>query len=173
MIRFTALIAIVILFSYCKKPTEFKEIEVNSLFSIQVPVYLHPTNELLPFTANNIHQYQDSAGKVCLLIFDTTRAGFEINSLKTFYDSMVANPTIDSVTITAPEFVQVDNDSAYRSEIIGILNKNRVFSEIQTIATKDHYYFMQTWSSLDRREELKPDMYKILVSFHDISHVKK
>lgn len=173
IVRFSALIAIAILFSYCKKPTEFKEIDVNNLFSLQVPFYFHSTDELLPFTANNIQQYQDSVGKICLLVFDTSRVGFEINTLKTFYDSMVAAPVMDSARILPAELVKIDNDSAYQSEITGIHNNIRVFGEMAAIATNDHYFFMLTWSSLDRRKELKPDMYKMLHSFHDISHLKK
>jgi hypothetical protein len=87
---------------------------------------------------------------------------------------MVATPVMDSVKILSPELIKVDNgDSAYKSEITGILNHVKVFSEIEAIATKDRYYFMQTWSSIDRREDLKPEMYKMLNSFHDISHLKK
>lgn len=102
IIKIIALIVISVVFSYCKKPTEFKEIEVNSLFTLQIPFYLHPANDLLPFTASNIQQYHDSSGKICLLVFDTSRIRFEITSLKIFYDSMVATPVMDSVRILSP-----------------------------------------------------------------------
>src|ERR1700735_3785044 len=111
IILFIVLVAIVSLFSYCKKPTEFKEIEVENLFSLQIPVYLHTTGDLMPANIPNIHQYDDSVGNVCLLIFDTSRVGFEITTLKTFYDSMVANPVMDSARIITPELVKIDNDS--------------------------------------------------------------
>lgn len=170
---YSILIFVIFVFSYCKKPTKFKEIDVNNLYSLQIPAYLNSTNKLLPFTASNIQQYQDSVGKICLLVFDTSRIGFEISTLKVFYDSMVANPVLDSSKITSPELSKVDNDSAYQSEITGIHNGIKVFGEIETIATKDRYYYMFSWSSLDRREQLKPDMNTILTSFHDISHLKK
>jgi hypothetical protein len=173
VIRFFAFFAITVLFSYCKKPTEFKEIEVNNLFTLQVPVYLHPTGDLMPDNIPNIHQYDDSIGNVCLLIFDTSRVGFEISTLKTFYDSMVANPVMDSARILAPELVKIDNDSAYQSEITGKHSNVRLFGELAAIASKNRFYFILTWSSLDRRDILKQDMYKILHSFHDISHLKK
>lgn len=146
---------------------------MNNLFSLQVPVYLHSTSDLLPFDDPNIHQYEDSVGKVCLLVFDSSRIGMEISTLKVFYDSMVTRPIMDSFKITPPELVTIDNDSAYQSEITGVFNKARIFSEIETIATKDRYYFIQTWSSLDRHDQLKHDMYKMLNSFHEISHLKK
>jgi hypothetical protein len=171
-IYFVALILIAILFSNCKKPTEFKEIEVTNLYTLQMPVYLHPTNELLPFNDPNIHQYEDSAGKICLMVYDSSREEIGISTLKTFYDSMVANPIMDSAVILSPALVKVDNDSAYQSEITGKRNNIKLFNEIETIATKDRFYFILTWSSLDRREQLKPDMYKMLNSFHDISHSK-
>jgi len=170
--KIVASLAIAIVFCCCKKPTEFKEIEVPNLFSLQVPAYLKSTDKLIPFTASNIQQYQDSAGKICLLVFDTSRS-IEIGTLRTFYDSMIANPVLDSAKITPVESVNVDNDSAYRSEITGIHNDVRVFGEIETIATKNRYYYMLVWSSLDRREELKPDLYKMLNSFKDLSHSKK
>ena len=168
---FIAFILMVAVFSCCKKPTKFKEIDVNNSYSLQVPAYLNSTDKLLPFTASNIQQYQDSVGKICLLVFDTSRIG--IGTLKTFYDSMVSNPVLDSVKITLPELGQIDNDSVYRSEITGIHNSIKVFGEIETIATKRRYYYLFSWSSLDRREELKPDMNTVLTSFHDISHQKK
>ena len=173
IIKFAAFIAIIVIFCNCKKPTVFKEVEVNNLFSLQIPAYLHSTGDLLPIKAANIQQYDDSVGNVCLLVFDTSRAGFEISTLKTFYDSMVANPVMDSARILPPELVKIDNDSAYQSEITGKHNNLKVFGEMVAIATKDRFYFMLTWSSLDRREQLKPDMYKTLYSFHDISHIKK
>jgi len=173
----TVKIALVVMaaisFAYCKKPTEFKEIEVDNIFSIQMPAYLHPTGDLLPVTASNIHQYEDSAGKICLMIFDTIREGFEISTLKTFYDSMVANPVMDSTRMLAPQLVKIDNDSAYQSEITGKHNDTKLFGEMVAIASKERFYFILSWSSLDRRDELKPDIEKMLNSFHDISHPKK
>jgi len=172
-VKVAVLAMAVISFAYCKKPTEFKEIEVDNIFSIQMPAYLHPTGDLLPVTASNIHQYEDSAGKVCLMIFDTTREGFEISSLKTFYDSMVANPVMDSTRILEPQLVKIDNDSAYKSEITGKHNDTKLFGEMVAIASKERFYFILTWSDLNRREELRPDIDKMLNSFHDISHPKK
>lgn len=171
--RIALLIGLAVLFSYCKKPTEFKEIEVNGLFSMQIPVYLHPTTELMPFTASNFHEYQDSVGKICLLIFDTSRMYIDIPDLKTFYDSMVAKTVMDSAMITPPKFLLVDNDSTYRTEIAGKHNGVWIFSEIETIATKDRFYNIVTWSSFARRDKLREDMLKMLNSFHDINHVKK
>lgn len=173
IIKLAALISLAFLFSFCKKPTVFKEVEVNNLFSLQVPAYLHTTGDLLPVKASNISQYDDSVGNVCLLVFDTSRVGFEISTLRVFYDSMVATPVMDSARISPPELVKVDNDSAYQSEITGKHNNLKVFGEMVAVATKDRFYFMLTWSSLDRREQLKPDMYKMLYSFRDISHMKK
>jgi hypothetical protein len=86
---------------------------------------------------------------------------------------MVANPILDSAKITPAELVKVGDDSAYQSEITGIHNHVQIFGEIETIATKNRYYHMLAWSSLDRRDELKPDMNKMLTSFRDISHTKK
>jgi hypothetical protein len=160
-------------FTYCKKPTEFKEVEIDNIFSIQIPTYLHPTVDLLPITATNIHQYDDSSGKVCLMIFDTSRDGFEISSLKTFYDSMVANPVMDSTRILEPQLVKIDNDSAYQSEITGKHGETKLFGEMAAIASKGRFYFIFTWSTLDKYQQLKPDMCKTLNSFHDISHLKK
>ncbi len=172
IIRLVSLFVLVVLFPDCKKPTEFKEIEVNNLFTLQVPVYFHPTNELIPFDSPNIHQYEDSAGKICLMVFDSSRVEIGLSTLKTFYDSMVANPVMDSALITPPELVTVGNDSAYRSEITGIRNNIKVFSEIETIATKDRYYFILTWANLERRKELKPDMNKMFDSFREVKHLK-
>lgn len=171
--RIFALCAIAAMFSYCKKPTEFKEVEVNNLFTLQIPVYLHPTDDLVPFTSSNVQQYKDSNSKICLLVFDTARNGFEIHDLKTFYDSMVASPVMDSAVIVTAQLVKVDNDSTYQTEITGVINKKKVFSEIETIATKDRYYYIIMWASSDKPEQLKDDMVKLLNSFRDISHPKK
>lgn len=172
ILLFSSLITIAIIFSFCKKPTVFKELEVNNLFTLDVPYYFHPTTDLMPFEASNVHQYEDSVGKICLLIFDSSRAEIGLSSLRVFYDSMVVSPVLDSVRITPPELIKVDGDSTYRSEMTGILNNARIFSEIECIATKDRFYYIQTWSHLNRRGDLRPDMIKMLNSFHDISHRK-
>lgn len=167
VVKIGMLVAMAALFSYCKKPTEFKEIEINNQFLLEVPVYLHSTTDLMPDNVPHIHQYDDSVENVCLLIFDTARAGFEISNLKTFFDSMVAHPVMDSAVILAPELVKIDNDSAYQSEITGRHNNTRLFGEMVAIGSKDRFYFMLTWSSLDRRKELKYDMNKMLHSFRE------
>ena len=163
----------VISLANCKKPTEFKEIEVDNIFSMQIPAYFHSTTDLFPNTAANIHQYDDSAGKVFLMIYDTSRADFDISSLRTFYDSMVANSVMDSTRILEPQLVKIDNDSAYRSEITGKQGGTRLFGEMAAIASKNRFYFILTWTDLNKRDDLKPDMYKMLNSFHDISNLKK
>ncbi len=171
--RLIALLGMVFLFGYCKKPTEFKEIEVDSLFTLQVPVYFHSTRDIMPEDApRNVHQYRDSVGEICMLIFDSTREDIGIPDLKTFYDSMVAQTNMDSVRIVSKSLIKIDNDSAFRAEITGIQNGQRIFTEIECIATKDRYYHIATWASLRRREEVSPDMIKMLNSFHDISHKK-
>jgi len=174
ILKIVALVAIIMACScHHKKLTEFKEIEVNGLYSLQMPWYLHSTDELMAFKSPGIQQYEDSVGKICLLVFDSLREDIGISTLRVFYDSMVANPVIDSAQITLAHLVKVDNDSTYQAEITGILNRNRVFSEIETIATPDRFYFIVAWAGLERRDELKPDMEKMLNSFKDISRSKK
>lgn len=173
--KLAALIMMAVLLSYCNKPvpTAFKEIEVNNLFTLQIPVYFHPTTELIPFSATNFHEYEDSVGRICLLIFDTSRTYIDIYDLRTFYDSMVGKTVMDSARITPAKLIMLDGDSTYRSEIAGIHNGIWIFSEIECIATKDRFYDLVTWSSFDRRDKLRDDMIKMLNSFHDINHAKK
>ena len=173
--RLAALAVTTVLLSNCHKPvpTVFKEIEIDGRFSLHVPAYLQTTKELVPYTSTNFHQYQDSVGRVCLLIFDTARENFEVTDLKTFYDSMVSRTVLDSARITPAKLIKVDGDSTYRSEVAGMHNGVWIFSEIETIATKDRFYNIVTWSSFDRRDKLRDDMIKMLNSFHDINHVKK
>jgi hypothetical protein len=167
---FGGLVSVAILFSYCKKPTQFKEVQVANLFSLQVPVYLNATAGDFPFPV--ALQYNSDSLGVFLMVLDTNRAGINENTLKMYYDSMVSQPFIDSVQITKPQLAKVDNDSAYTSEMTGKENGIKVFYEIEAIATKQRYYTILTWAKLDKREALKPDMVKMLSSFRDISHKK-
>jgi len=167
---FAGVVAVATLFSYCKKPTQFKEIQVANLFSLQAPVYLNATAGDFPFPV--ALQYASDSLGVFLMVIDTSREGMNENNLKMYYDSIVSQPFIDSVKITKPQLVKVDNDSAYTSEMIGNTNGIKVFYEIEAIATKQRYYTILTWAKLDKKEALKPDMIKMLSSFRDISHKK-
>lgn len=163
--------AIVILFSYCKKPTQFKEVQVTNLFTLQVPAYMSASSETYPFPVEL--QYNSDSLQTFLMVMDTLRKGMNENTLKLYYDSIVNQPFIDSAKITLPQLIKVNNDSAYASEMTGIENGIKVFYEMEAIATKERYFMIITWGKLDKREELKPDMMKMLSSFCDISHKKK
>jgi hypothetical protein len=170
LLRLTVLLAFLSLFSNCKKPTVFKEVQVGSLFTMQVPTYMTATSEAYPFHVTM--QYSNDSIPLYLMAMDTLRLGMNENTLKMYYDSIVSQPFIDSVKITAPALVKIGTDSAYTSEMTGIENGVRVFYELEAVATPERYFMVLAWAKLSQREELKPDMLKMLGSFSDISHKK-
>jgi hypothetical protein len=169
-VRLSFLFALVALFSSCKRPTQFKEVQVANMFSMQVPEYLNATTGDLPFPVTL--QYSNDSAQIFMMVMDTTRAGMNENTLKMYYDSIVSQPFIDSATITPPQLVKLNNDSAYTSEMTGKLHGIKVFYEMEAIATKQRYYMVLVWAKADKMNELKPDMLKVLSSFCDLSHKK-
>jgi hypothetical protein len=166
-----ALFCLSLLIIACKHSTTFKEIDISNRYSIQVPAYMHVTDELLPGIASL--QYENDSAKVYLLVIDTARAGMREGSLKAFYDSAVSQPALESAQISPAKFMKVDGDSAYTSEMTGSLNGStadsmKVFYKIEVLASKDRFYQVLMWTRQSKADELKADMEKVLSSFTDI-----
>jgi hypothetical protein len=170
LIRLTLLIAFLTLFSNCKKPTVFKEVQIGNLFTMQVPGYMSAGEGTYPFPV--AMNYNSDSAAVFLMVIDTLRKGMNENALKMYYDSVVNEPFIDSAKISPALLVKVNNDSAYTSEMTGVLNGVKVFYEMEAIATPERYFMILTWGKKDNMESLKPDMLKMLSSFCDLSHKK-
>ena len=166
-----AIIGFSLLLIACRHKTVFKEIDVNNRYSIQVPSYMHVTDELLPGIASL--QYENDSAKLYLLVIDTAREGMREGSIKAFYDSAVSQPAVESAKITSPEFKMVSGDSAYVSEMTGYLGNStadslKVFYKIEVIASRDRFYQVLIWCRQSSASDLKDDMSTVLGSFRDI-----
>ncbi|HTA28335.1 MAG TPA: hypothetical protein VK809_11130 [Bacteroidia bacterium] len=170
LIRLTLLVAFLTLFSNCKKPTQFKEVQIGNLFTMQVPTYLNAGEGTYPFPV--AMNYSNDSAAVFLMVTDTLRKGMNENTLEQYYDSVVTQPFIDSAKISPRMLVKVNNDSAYTAEMTGSVNGVKVFYEMEAIATPERYFMILTWGKKEQMESLKPDMLKALGSFCDLSHKK-
>ena len=166
--RVAMLLAFLTLFSNCKKPTQFKEVQIGDLFTMQVPAYMSAAAGDVPFRV--AMNYTSDSAATFLMVMDTLRKGMNENTLRMYYDSMVSQPFIDSVKINPPTLVKLNTDSAYTSEMTGSVNGVKVFYEMEAIATPERYFMVLTWGKQEKMESLKPDMLKMLSSFRDISH---
>ena len=146
----------------------FKEVQVNNLFTLQVPAYMSAGTGTYPFPV--AMNYNSDSAAVFLMVIDTLRKGMNENTLKMYYDSVVSQPFIDSAKITPAMLVKVNTDSAYTAEMTGVVNGVSVFYEMEAIATPERYFMLLTWGKKEKMESLKPDMVKMLGSFRDISH---
>ncbi len=170
IIRLTLLFAFLVLFSNCKKPTQFKEVQISNLFTMQVPTYMSAGEGNYPFPV--AMNYNSDSAATFLMVIDTLRKGMNENTLEQYYDSVVTQPFIDSAKISKRVLVKVNNDSAYTAEMTGSVNGVQVFYEMEAIATPDRYFMILTWGKKEKMESLKPDMVKMLSSFCDVSHKK-
>jgi hypothetical protein len=155
------------LFAGCKHPTVFKEVQAPNMFTLQLPAYMHATNELFK-GGKACMQYENDSAQLYLLVFDTTRKAIVVNTLNAFYDSIVANPDIKDPHISLPKYAMTNNDSSMSSEMTGIVDSIKTFYKIQVVATTPRFYYVLLWTRDDRKEALKEDLDKIMGSFSEI-----
>jgi hypothetical protein len=163
----SAIVLAGILFIACKHPASFKEVQAPNLFTMQVPSYMHATGELFK-GGKTCMQYENDSAQIFLLVFDTTRKDITVNTLESFYDSIVSNPAIKDPKIEPAKFAMLNKDSSMLTEMTGIAYGVKTYYRILVVATAPRFYYVLLWTKEDRREALKEDFDKILASFSDI-----
>jgi hypothetical protein len=117
-------------------------------------------------------QYSNDSVPLYIIVFDTSREGLGEITLKMYHDTMCSNPMAERATLTAPQFSRVSNDSAYSTEMTGIIGGVKIQCYLESIATKEHFFHIIIWTRYDKKKELNGDMLRALSSFADISHKK-
>jgi hypothetical protein len=155
----------------CKHPTVFKEIQSPGKYSLEIPAYMHATNELFGDNKTCL-QYENDSMQVYMLVFDTARKDLNEKSLKEYYDSIVAQPAVSGAVIASPKQVMVNGDTAMVTEMSAVLNKTPAIYKIEVIASSQRFYYILVWFRQDKKKEIMPDIEKMLGSFYDMNHIK-
>jgi hypothetical protein len=155
----------------CKHATQFKEVLAPGLFTMQVPAYMNATSELFP-GGKACMQYENDSLQVYMLVFDSTRKDITENTLKSFYDSVATQPSMQDAKLSPAQLTTVDHDSAMISEMSGTQGNTKIYYRIEVIATPARFYYMLIWCKEADKEAHKADFEKILHSFTDINHAK-
>ncbi|HXP52312.1 MAG TPA: hypothetical protein VN922_20325 [Bacteroidia bacterium] len=155
----------------CKHPTTYKEVQSKKgLFTLQVPTYMSVTNDIFPGISEV--EYQNDSIPLYIVAFDTSRNGLNETSLRAYYDSAEAHPTIDSAVLEQPKFLMINGDSAFTSKLTGSVNGVKFVYRIETLATPQRFFYILVWTKANKEKELEEVIEKILNSFHDINHTK-
>ena len=157
--------------SGCRRPTAFKEVQVPGKFTMDVPVYMQAATDLFGGNTATL-QYESDSAKVYMLVFDTARQNLNERTLRQYYDSIVADPSVKNAHISSPRPVMVNTDSALTSDMSAIAGNIPLYYRIEVIATPKRFYYILLWCRSDKRRRLKKDLDKVMGSFTDINHSK-
>jgi hypothetical protein len=155
----------------CKHPTVYKEVQAAGKFALQVPEYMRATAELFGEGKCSM-QYENDSMQIYLLVFDTARKDLNEGTLKEYYDSIVAQPSVQGAIIASPKPAMVNGDSALVTEMTATLSGTPVFYKIEVIATPARFYYILVWCRKDRKDALNDDLNKVINSFTDLNHNK-
>ena len=179
MKRSIALFLIVLALNSCGFGEGQKTVTVDNRYSISIPSFLIKTTSL-----NNDAslQYQNTWKVFCVIVIDEPKSDFGKalvnNDLADLYSNdftgyselLLAGIERNFFIFQKPEFTEtfVNDMPARLVTIAGHIAGNGVFCSFAFIEGKDRYYQIMAWTSLDKKDQYKERMNKIIYSLIEL-----
>lgn len=179
MRQFLSLSVILVLLASCSISSEIRHVQVKNKFSLYIPTFLSPTNELNDVASL---QYANGEKELYIIVIDEDKASIvqvsEDNELNDIYQ-----PTLDGFTQLMLdnycESVDIDRISDVSNisfngldarwvTIEGAVDGVSVFLEIAYIEGNSSYYQLMTWTLLEKKEEFSEQMKVMINSFSEL-----
>ncbi|HRG38478.1 MAG TPA: hypothetical protein PK289_08100 [Bacteroidia bacterium] len=166
-----------LVFFSCNKETTFTEVSVGKKYSIQIPTYMKPCNDIQKDASL---QYQNLEKDIYAIVIDekkVTMQNYDLNfNLDTYYNNISSQGFSESIKngkISIPGRQEINGNKALVSDITGKLEENEVFYKFAVIESPYEFYQILTWTRAEHREKMEKDMIKIIESFKELPHPKE
>ncbi len=144
----------------CKYPDEPKTVTLNKRYQIDIPSYMHQTQDLNPDAEI---QYQNSFRNRYLLLFKEPQS----SSLQAFADQrlqQLLEKVKDSV-VSKSKDLEVNGIPAHENVVNAKVGDERIYYKLLFYEGKEHYYQLVIWTRDDKLAPFKQDIDKIVSSF--------
>lgn len=167
------LLLLTVIFS-CNQETTFSEVNVNNRYSILMPSYMKPCNDIQKDASL---QYQNLEKDVYAIVIDekkVTMQDYDLNfNLDTYYNNISSQGFSESIKngkISIPGRQEINGNKALIADISGKLEDNDVYYKFAVIETPYEFYQILTWTRESHRQKLEKDMIKMIESFKELPH---
>jgi hypothetical protein len=176
MIRYRFIFILIALFTFnsCKHETVFTEVKVNNRYSLSVPDYMQPCTDLHKDASL---QYQNIDKDIYTLVIDEKKKTMQDYSLDydidTYFNNIASQGFSENIKdgkVSIPGRQQINGHKALIAEITGKIEENEVYYKLGLIETPYEFYQILVWTRAQNKEELAPDITKMIESFQELPH---
>lgn len=168
------LLSTLIVFLSCNRETTFSEVNINNRYSIQMPSYMKPCNDIQKDASL---QYQNLEKDIYAIVIDEkkiTMQNYDLNfNLDTYYNNISSQGFSESIKngkISIPGRQEINGHKALIADITGKLEDNEVYYKFAVVETPYEFYQIMTWTRASHRDKLEKDMTKMIESFKELPH---
>jgi hypothetical protein len=158
----------------CNRETTFSEVNVNDRYTILIPTYMKPCNDIQKDASL---QYQNLEKDIYAIVIDEkkiTMQDYDLNfNLDTYYNNISSQGFSESIKngkISIPGRQEINGNKALVADITGKLEDNDVYYKFAVVETPYEFYQILTWTRASHREKLEKDMVKMIESFKELKH---
>lgn len=174
------LIAIIgLLFSSFTTPTQWETVKINKLYSVNVPSYFNATNDLNDEASL---QYENVDEEVYLIVLDENKKEFKDAVNELLEDETVSDEELldiyaylqfttfasDDDFSSYLQHLEINNLKARQLDVVNHLDEYDVSYKMACYEGKTNLYFLVTWTTLENKDRLNPDLQNIINSFREI-----
>lgn len=172
--RYILLLIIPIAFSSCKHETVFTEVKVNNRYSMSIPDYLQPCTDLHKDASM---QYQNIEKDIYAMVIDEKKKTMQDYSLDydidTYFNNIASQGFAENIKdgkVSIPGRQEIHGNKALIAEVTGKIENNEVYYKLGLIETPYEFYQILVWTRASNKEELEPDIIKMIESFQELPH---
>lgn len=162
----------VIALTSCTHKTVFKEVTINNRYTISVPEYLQPCNDLHKDASL---QYQNVEKDIYAIVIDekkSTMADYNLDyDIDLYFNSIASQPFLDNIKngkVSPPGRQQINGNKALIADVTGQIAETNVFYKMCIIETRFTFYQILIWTRADNKEKFEPDMITMIESFKEL-----
>lgn len=172
--RYILLLIIPFAFSSCKHETVFTEVKVNNRYSMLIPDYLQPCTDLHKDASM---QYQNVEKDIYAMVIDEKKKTMQDYSLDydidTYFNNIASQGFAENIKdgkVSIPGRQEIHGHKALIAEVTGKIENNEVYYKLGLIETPYEFYQILIWTRASNKEELEPDIIKMIESFQELPH---
>ncbi len=172
--RFIFIFLICFAFASCKHETVFTEVKVNNRYSMSIPDYLQTCTDLHKDASM---QYQNVEKDIYAMVIDEKKKTMQDYSLDydidTYFNNIASQGFADNIKdgkVSIPGRQEINGHKALIAEVTGKIENNEVYYKLGLIETPYEFYQILVWTRASNKENLEPDIIKMVESFQELPH---
>lgn len=172
--RYICLLIVPFALGSCKHETVFTEVKVNNRYSLEIPDYLQPCTDLHKDASM---QYQNIEKDIYAMVIDEKKIMMQNYNLDydldTYFNNIASQGFAENIKdgkVSIPGRQEINGHKALIANVTGKIENNEVYYKLGLIETPYEFYQILIWTRAQNKEELEPDMIRMIESFKELPH---